>query len=163
MHLSKTSFLQYLQCKKLFWVSTNAPAQIPFLEKQLDKLRQQEGRQVENHAHGLYQDATQIARNIPLNEILTQSQVAVSKPIFGKAIFNSIIQAGDLIAELDILYPLEDGSFDLLEVKSSTDIKDHYLPQIAFQRHICSQAGLKIQRCFLLTVNNTQNERFFIA
>ena len=152
--ISKTSFLQYLQCQKLFWTATNDPTKIPWLPRQLDKLRQQEGRQVESLAHGLYQDATQIIRNIPLIEIIAQSNDALLRPIIGKAIFNPIIQTQDLIAELDILLPLEDGSFDLFEVKSSTEIKDHFLPDIAFQCHVLTSAGLKMHCCYLLTLNN---------
>jgi len=154
MHLSKTSFLQYLQCQKLFWISTNHPEQIPWLEKQLDKLRQQEGRQVEKYAHVLFQDATQIIRNIPLKEIIAQSKEALLRPLIGKAIFNSIIQTQELIAEIDILLPLDDGSFDLYEIKSSTDIKPHHLADIAFQCHVLTSCRQKINRCFLLTLNN---------
>ena len=155
MHLSKTSFLQYIQCNKLFWVIAHAPAQIPWLPRQLDKLRQQEGRKVEQYAQRIFLDGARIDRNIPFEEIIAQSQVAVSSPIFNKPIFNPIIQSKDLIAEIDILFPQDDGTFDLFEVKSSTDIKDHYLPQVAFQRHVCTQAGLKIQHAYLLTINNS--------
>lgn len=151
--ISKTSFIQYLQCKKLFWVSANQPAQIPWLSRQLDKLRQQEGREVEKNAQRIFPDALQIARNIPLMEILAQSKEALLRPIFNRPIFNPIIQAQDLIAEIDILLPLENGDFDLYEVKSSTETKDHYLPQIAFQKCVLISAGLKINHCFLLTLN----------
>ena len=153
-NISKTSFLQYLQCHKLFWTATNHSEQIPWLPRQLDKLRQEEGRLVEKYAHVLFQDATQIIKDIPLKEIIAQSKEAVLRPIINRPIFNSIIQAQDLIAEIDILLPLEDGAFDLLEVKSSTDIKDHFLPDIAFQHHVLTSAGLKIHSCYLLTLNN---------
>jgi len=149
MHLSKTRFIQFQQCHKLFWISTNHPEQIPWLEKQLDQLRQQEGRLVEQYAQRIFLDGARIDRNIPFEEIIAQSREAVLRPIFNKPIFNAIIDAQDLIAEIDILYPLDDGFFNLYEVKSSTEIKDHYLPQIAFQRHVCTQAGLKIQHAYI--------------
>ena len=50
--------------------------------------------------------------------------------------------------------PLDDGSFDLLEVKSSTDIKPHHLSDIAFQRQVLTSEGLKMHCCYLLTLNN---------
>src|ERR1035437_5497340 len=152
--ISKTSFLQYLQCPKLFWTAANHPEQIPWLERQMDALRQEEGRQVEEHAHGLFQDATQIARKASFDEITAESVDAVLRPISNKPIFNAIIQAQDLIAEIDMLLPLDDGSFDLYEVKATTEPKPRHLPDIAFQRQVCTSAGLKMRRCFLLTLNN---------
>ena len=152
--ISKTSFIQFLQCKKLFWVSANAPTQIPWLPRQLDQLRQQEGREVESYAQQIFHDALQIARNIPLMEILAQSKEALLAPVFNRPVFNPVIQAKDLIAEIDILLPLENGDFDLFEVKATTEPQPHHLPDIAFQRQVCISAGLKIRHCYLLTLNN---------
>jgi len=87
-------------------------------------------------------------------EILAQSREALLAPIFNRPIFNPIIQAQELIAEIDILLPLENGDFDLYEVKSSTETKDHYLPQIAFQKCVLTSAGLKINHAYLLAINN---------
>jgi len=109
---------------------------------------------VEKYAHGLFQDALQIAQDIPLKEIIAQSKEALLRPIFNKPIFNAVLEAKDLIAEIDILLPLDDGSFDLFEVKATVEPQPHHLPDIAFQRQVLTSAGLKMHCCYLLTLNN---------
>ena len=42
-----------------------------------------------------------------------------------------------------------------MEVKSSTDVKEVFLEDIAFQHFVFSGAGLKIRACFILHVDNT--------
>ena len=153
MHLSQTSFVQYLQCPKLFWTAVNAPNQISWLSRQRDRLRQQEERQVEEYAQTLFPDGLKINRFASLDEIVAAKREAVLRPVANKPLFDAVIQAGSLIAEPDILLPLDNGFIDLFAVKSSTDIKPNHLPEIAFQRHVCTQSGLKINRCYLLTLN----------
>jgi len=109
---------------------------------------------VEKYAHGLYPDALRINRNASLSEILAESNEALLRPIFNKPTFNAVLEAKDLIAEIDILLPLENGDFDLYEVKATTEPQPHHLPDIAFQRHVLISEGLTIRHCFLLTLNN---------
>ena len=42
----------------------------------------------------------------------------------------------------------------MIEVKCSTGPKEIYLQDIAFQRYCYEQAGLLIDRCYLMHVNN---------
>jgi len=45
-------------------------------------------------------------------------------------------------------------AWDIIEVKSSTSVKDENLHDVSFQRHCCEKSGLKINRCFLAVINN---------
>ena len=56
-------------------------------------------------------------------------------------------------ARADILNPVADGAWDVIEVKSSTSVKDVYIADLGFQAFVYSGAGLKIRRCFLLLIN----------
>ena len=64
------------------------------------------------------------------------------------------MNAGDRLCEIDILLPVKGGRFDLYEVKSSTGLKDEFLPDIAFQAHVARKAGLDIRKCHLITINS---------
>ena len=50
---------------------------------------------------------------------------------------------------------MEDNRWDIIEVKSSTDVKPVHLHDLAFQRYVYEGAGLSIRNCYLLHVNNS--------
>ena len=57
------------------------------------------------------------------------------------------------LVKADVLERDDDGNFNLYEVKASTDIKDEYLLDIAIQRAVFNDAGIKIAKCFLVILN----------
>ena len=79
----------------------------------------------------------------------SQRQLVVRQPLFETA-----FRAAGGYARLDILNPVGDDAWDLIEVKSSTSVKDVYLEDVAFQAHVCTAAGLKIRRCHVLHINS---------
>lgn len=54
----------------------------------------------------------------------------------------------------DILAPAGNNTWDLIEVKSSTGMKDEYYYDVAFQKHTYEGAGIKIRKCYLMYINN---------
>jgi hypothetical protein len=46
------------------------------------------------------------------------------------------------------------GTWDLIEVKSSTGVKDYHIDDMALQRHAFSGAGYRIGKSILMHVNN---------
>ena len=71
-----------------------------------------------------------------------------------KPLFEAAFSANGCYARVDILNPVKDDAWDIIEVKSSTSLKDVNLADIAFQMWVLTKAGLKIRRCFLCLVNN---------
>jgi len=47
-----------------------------------------------------------------------------------------------------------DDAWDIVEVKCSTKVKDVNYDDVAFQRYVCEQYGLKIRNCFVMHINN---------
>ena len=56
-------------------------------------------------------------------------------------------------ARVDILNPVGGGTWDIIEVKSSTEVKDVNLIDLAFQAFVYNGAGLNIRRCFVMCVD----------
>jgi len=52
------------------------------------------------------------------------------------------------------LLPIARGKWDIIEVKSSTEIKDVNIHDISFQKYTYEKAGLKIRKCILMHVDN---------
>ena len=54
---------------------------------------------------------------------------------------------------MDILNPSTGEAWDIVEVKSTNDVKDEQLEDVAFQRHCCQLDGVKINRCHIMHLN----------
>ena len=69
------------------------------------------------------------------------------------AIAEASFTFGNMFASIDILKNNFDGSWDIYEVKSSSEIKDIYLYDIAFQKHLLLKCGLNIKNAYIVYVN----------
>lgn len=59
-------------------------------------------------------------------------------------------------SRIDILKRVEGSDeWDLIEVKSSTSVKDYHLDDMAFQYHVFYGAGYKIRKCFMMLIDNS--------
>jgi len=56
---------------------------------------------------------------------------------------------------VDILNPVDGEAWEVIEVKSSTGIKDIHLEDMAFQAHVLEGAGLRIRDYYLLHIDPT--------
>ena len=62
-------------------------------------------------------------------------------------------------ARVDILNPVGKDAWDIIEVKSSTEVKDVNLLDLAFQAFVYNGAGLNIRRCCVMHVNREHVRR----
>ncbi len=152
--LTKSKFLNGLQCHKLLWTRCNAPQDIPAPSEHLQTIFDT-GHRVGELAISRYPDGTRVQEDDFIKNLeQTRALLASKTP---KPIYEAGIQAGRLYARADILDPsrTKPGHWDVIEVKCSTGLKEVYIQDIAFQRYCYEQAGLRIDRCYLLHVNNT--------
>ncbi len=70
-----------------------------------------------------------------------------------KPLFEAGFTYSGALARVDILNPVGKNEWDLVEVKSSTEVKDVNLIDLAFQAFVCTGAGLGIRRCCVMHVN----------
>ena len=147
-NLSKSKYINGLQCHKLLWVSINDPTRMPPYSAATQYVFDQ-GHLIGDLAHKLYPDGTNLTtENISENLAETRSSMALRRTLF-EAGFSGY----RLYCRVDILSPSVDGSWDIVEVKSTNDVKDEQLHDVAFQRHCCQLIGLKINRCHIMRLN----------
>ena len=79
---------------------------------------------------------------------LTQSALPLRRPIF-----EATFSANGGYARADILNPVGQDEWDIIEVKSTTRRKDVHIPDLAFQNWVFTTAGIKIRRCTLCHIN----------
>lgn len=152
---SKSSYLIFKQCPKYFWYYINDRESIPEHDKraqfnftlghivgELAKMCYPDGIEV-----GYYNDFTQ-------NLARTKSLMLEKKPLFEAGIlYNN--EYYDIYSRADILAPSnKKDQWDIIEVKSSTSIKEVNLLDLAFQKYCYEKAGVKINSCYLMYINN---------
>jgi len=150
LFISKSKFLSGLQCHKLLWHAYNAKDLIPEPDAAQQAIFDQ-GHEVGELAKQLFPDGIEVTEGTKdFNKILQRSQELLSArcPLF-EAGFN--YNGG--YARADILNPVGHDQWDIVEVKSSTEVKDVNLLDLAFQAYVYAGAGLNIRRCILMHVN----------
>jgi len=149
-YITKSDFLRFCQCLKLGWYFQNAKHLIPPADATAQALFTQ-GQEVGNLAKKLFTNSIEVGHDTDdLDELVRHTQEAVKarKPLF-EAAFS--YKGG--CARADILNPVDGDTWDLIEVKSSTSVKDVYISDLAFQSFVIRGGGLKIRRCILLLIN----------
>ena len=147
--LTKSKYLIGLQCPKYLWVKYHEPDKIPEPDVST-QFRFDQGKLVGNLAKKLYPDGIDIPRADFMGNIKeTKELIKQRKPLFEAGILKD-----KLYSRIDILNPSEENSWDIVEVKSTTRVKDEHINDVAFQKYCSEKAGLKINSCFIIHINN---------
>ena len=163
IHISKSKYLAGLQCPKLLWTWFNdrdlIPEPAPSQQHIFDT-----GHLIGDLAKELYPGGKEVPMivgtkdAIELTVTATQDLIKRRRPIF-EASF--LVDAR--YCRVDILVPVpgEDGdrrsgnAWDLIEVKSSTRVKDVNINDVAFQYDALTRAGLDLNRLYLMHINTS--------
>lgn len=155
MNLSKSKYTRFCQCPKMLWLDTYHP-ELAVQDESLQR-RFQEGNEIGDLAMGLLGDYVETTAYTAAGKLDIPSMLKNTKKyiIEGKInICEAAFTKNGCYCAVDILHKDEDG-YEIYEVKSSTDIKDVYLWDVAYQRWILEQSGLKITGTYLVFIDNT--------
>ena len=146
--LSKSKYLYGIQCPKLLWMAVHEPEKFPEIDE-ITQHRFDEGHLVGEMAKKVFPDGIDIeAKDFNDNLIKTKQLLPKRKILFEAAIKNETIYA-----RADILFPVNQKQWDVIEVKSSTQPKELHIHDLAFQKYCYEQAGLNINKCHLMHIN----------
>lgn len=149
--LSKSKYCVGLQCPKLLWVNFNDKGRLPPWDASV-QARFDEGHVVGELAKSLYPGGIEIEfRSDAFPEMIAETKSALDHR---KPIYEATFSEDGAYAQADVLVPADKDAWDIVEVKSSTEVKDVYLNDLAFQCRLYETAGLKINRCFIMHINN---------
>jgi len=147
--LSKSKYLNGLQCLKYLWLLFNDKNKVP--EPDASTLHVfDEGHRIGELAKRLFPDGIDVSSgDFKGNLNRTRELLLVNRPLFEPGFY-----IDGYYSRLDILNPVGDGEWDIYEVKGSTTVKDINIHDVSFQRHCAQKAGLSIRKCFIVHVNN---------
>lgn len=150
-YISNSTFLQGLQCPKLLWSTHNAKHLFPKVDDATQSVFNQ-AKEVGGLAKRLFPNGIEIETDPADFEgviRLTREAVRSRRPMFEAA-----FSANGGFARADVLNPVGDDEWDIIEVKSTTKPKDVHISDLAFQKWVFTAAGVKIRRCVLCHVNS---------
>jgi hypothetical protein len=151
-YISKSKFLSGLQCPKLIWTHYNAKDRIPAPDTATQALFDQ-GHNVGELAKSLFPNGIEIGAGLvrEFDEIFERTREGLKKRL---PLFEPAFTARNAYARADILVPVGVDEWDIIEVKSTTEVKDVHLYDVAFQNFVFKEAGLRIRNCYLMQINN---------
>ncbi|MFO7996933.1 MAG: DUF2779 domain-containing protein [Dehalococcoidia bacterium] len=147
--LSKSKYLSGLQCPKLLWTLVNQPDSLPGVDIVTQHMFDQ-GHLVGEYAKQLFPGGIDIPHDDFMENIAATKRLLAER----KPLFEAGIMAGGIYCRVDILNPVNEDEWDIVEIKSSTSVKDVHIDDVAFQKLCCEKAGLKIRSCKLGFINN---------
>jgi hypothetical protein len=151
--LSKSRYLSGLQCYLRLWhscfnrelASKITPAQQALFDT---------GHRVGRLATRLFPEGILIREDHLHHQKAVQTTEHVLLDPNVSSIFEAAFLYHDVRIRVDILKRLDNEQWDMIEVKSSTSVKDIHLPDVAIQYYVLNGSGLKINRVYLLLINN---------
>ena len=62
----------------------------------------------------------------------------------------------DILVRCDILHKRDDGAWDIIEVKSSTQVKPYHVEDLSVQRYVLEGSGMRIGAVKLMHINSRE-------
>ena len=149
--LSKSRFTAGLQCLKQLWWRAHEPAAPELVPDFLLQATFDRGHRVGDAARGYVPGGSLV--NLPHNA--AEERVALTAEFLAHgapAVFEASFIADDVFVAVDILERQPRG-FTMVEVKSTTSVKDAHIPDAAIQAHVLRSAGLSVPRVELMHLN----------
>ncbi len=151
--LSKSKFQSFLKCPKCLWLHKYKKEYADFGNMQ-DIMDQ--GNVIGDLAMGLFGDFTEvtvlkedgtpdISKMIErTNELLASGESVICEASFS---YNGCYCAVDILRK-------ENGGYTIYEVKSSTAVKDTYITDLAYQKYVLTNCGIKVTDTYLVCINS---------
>lgn len=149
-YINKTVFLNYISCPTLGWKTKRGMlARLSGLNNDLLTL---EGRNVHKLSRSLFPDAVN-AQKRDIESSCAHTSELLQNPE-NKTILEASFVTGGYSVRADAIRRLEDGSWQLFEVKSGSKYKVKYVNDMAFSAMVLSKAGIKITSSILMHLSN---------
>jgi hypothetical protein len=152
--LTKSNYLLGLQCSKLLHVKVHDKGRIPEPDD-MAMYRFRTGDVTEELAKTLFPDGIDMRRD----DFLENLEVTKQSLELGVPLFEPGFKFDQLFSRGDVLVPVEDGAWDIVEMKSATKVKEVNLHDVSFQKVVYERCGLKIRKCFLMYINKEYSRK----
>lgn len=152
MHLSKSLYTRGVQCPKSLWLKKYNPNVLtpPDTSK---KAIFENGNKIGKLAWELFPKGKEVPHDkTSFANMIDLTQEYIDKGV--KDIYEATFSYQSIIIMVDILHINKDGSVEINEVKSSTEVKEINLHDAAIQFYVLNGLGYDVNRVNIIHVNN---------
>jgi hypothetical protein len=152
IQLSKSQYSAGVQCSKRLYFLVHEPdvAKAPEVDLQM---RFEQGREVGKLARARFPEGVMIGETGSALPAAIRRTGEITNALAVPAIFEAAFKFEDFVARVDILRNNFDGTWDLIEVKATSEVKKEHLDDVAFQLFVLKGSGLKVRKVFLSHIN----------
>ena len=150
--ISKSKYVAGAQCLKRLYLLVHEPG-LAGGPDAADFALMDQGRQVGKLARQLFPGGVEVKSGDPEVAIRSTRELVANTEV--PAIFEGAFEHGGVLVRTDILQRRRDGRWRLIEVKSTADLKDHHLDDVAIQYRVVSRCGLDLASACLAHVNRS--------
>jgi predicted RecB family nuclease len=148
--ISKSQFMSGVQClKRLYW-QVHDP-ELGGVPDAAAVAIMEQGREVGRLARELFAGGVEVPFGDPEQAIRTTRELIANPEV--PAIFEAAFENGGVFVRVDILHRRRDNRWRLIEVKSTADLKEQHLDDVAIQCRVASRSGLDLASSCLAHVN----------
>ncbi len=149
-YLSKSKITAGRQCEKRLWLEVYRSDLIEY-DSDVEQ-RFAAGDNVNDIARAQYPDGVLVSYDHGANAAVEHTRRLLEEQP-GTPIFEATFKAQDVLVRVDILKPCS-GGYELIEVKSSTSVKDHHYADSAVQTWVLESAGIPVKAIYLCHIDN---------
>jgi hypothetical protein len=148
--LTKSKFVAGCQCLKRLYFQVHQPEVAAEPDDAAAAIIEQ-GREVGMLARQLFPGGVEV-RSEGLGEAIRATrELTANREV--PAIFEGTFEHGGVLVRVDILHRRRDGRWRLIEVKSTTDARDHHLGDVAIQHRVVRRSGIDLAALCLAHVD----------
>lgn len=153
MQISKSEYMMSLKHPAWLWLKKHRPDVLPKPSPAL-QARFDEGNDFERYALKLFPDIVELGfKDFTEYRSLTQ-RTREALESRAPAVAQGRFEAGPITCIVDLLQRTDAGRFNLIEIKSSTKVKDQHIYDLAFQRAVLEDAGVPLDQLFVYHVDS---------
>jgi len=147
--LSKSRYVAGLQCPRMLYYIVHNPTELPE-PNAFDRYQMEQGTFAGKYAANFFKNAARIPE-FPIDFALQKTQEAIraGKPHIMEAAFTH----ENVHVKVDVLRRLDNGKFDIIEIKSKTKVEPTHWDDLAIQMYVLQQNGLEINAAYIFHLN----------
>jgi predicted RecB family nuclease len=153
MRISKTKFAAGQQCLKRLYFQVHQPELAAQPDAATEAIMQQ-GHEVGMLARQLFPGGVEVSSEGGLDQAIRSTRELVANSAV-PAVFEGVFEHDGVLVRVDVLHRRRDERWRLIEVKSSTSVKEEHLDDVAIQYRVLSRSGLDVASCCLAHVNRS--------
>lgn len=150
IRLSKSKYIAGCQCVKRLYFQVHQPELAAEPDDSADAIIEQ-GREVGMLARQLFPGGVEVG-SMRLDQAIRATRELIANPEV-PTIFEGVFEGDGVLVRVDALQRRKENHWRLVEVKSTSDLRDRHVEDVGIQSYVLSFSGVKLTSVWLAHIN----------